>query len=118
MSFVDGATVQASTEASVDVENPAMGKRLFSIPAGGAEDVSRAVASSRQVFEASHWSEAALSFRKNCPHRFADRIESKASSLDALDTTEMGKPVREVVCIATVAAGVVRLAMAPQACRH
>jgi acyl-CoA reductase-like NAD-dependent aldehyde dehydrogenase len=106
--FLDGALAQSASQAAVEVTNPSNGRYAFSIPAGCDADVERAVASARRTFESRHWSEAPPQFRKKVLHRWADLIAIDATTLDALDAGEMGKPVREAFGNATAAADLMR----------
>jgi len=90
------------------VINPSNGEHLLTIPAGCDADVDRAVTSARRAFEAGGWSDAPPSFRKRTLYRFAELIEGDASSLDALDAAEMGKPVGEAAFNAAGAAALMR----------
>ena len=106
--FIDGALVPSVNETPpVDVINPSNGQHLMSIPSGCADDVERAVASSRRAFEDGRWSDAPLSVRKKALHKFADLVAGDAH-LDALDAEEMGKPVSTSAYNAQEAAALMR----------
>ena len=102
--FLDGVFSASASEGTVEVCNPSSGCPLFVIPAGSGVDVDRAVASARRAFEDGRWADAPPSFRKSTLHRFAELIETDAATLDALDASEMGKPVSEALFNAESAA--------------
>ncbi|WP_206606412.1 aldehyde dehydrogenase family protein [Steroidobacter cummioxidans] len=106
--FVDGLPLISASEGIVEVVNPSNGQHCLTIPAGCEEDVNRAVASARRVFDAGAWADATPMTRKRVLHRFADLIAAEAVRLDALDAAEMGKPVRERFASASVAADLMR----------
>jgi acyl-CoA reductase-like NAD-dependent aldehyde dehydrogenase len=91
--FVDGAIGRSLDNATIDVVNPSTGRRFTSIPVGCDGDVNQAVASGRRAFADGRWSEAAPSVRKKALLRLADLISASAEEFDALDASEMGKPV-------------------------
>jgi acyl-CoA reductase-like NAD-dependent aldehyde dehydrogenase len=106
--FLDGASSPSASDETVEVINPSNGQRCALIPAGCEADVNRAVAAARCAFEDGRWSEAAPSFRKGVLSRLADLISAEAATLDALDATEMGKPVGEPRANAAAAATLAR----------
>lgn len=106
--FVDGAFSSSASEATFPVVDPSTGIPLLSIPSGCDEDVDLAVVAARRAFEDGRWSEVAPSFRKKVLHALADSMEKEAIALDALDATEMGKPISVALCNAAAAAGLMR----------
>lgn len=106
--FIDGELSNSLSERSVEVTNPSNGERLFYIPAGCEEDAVRAVASSRRAYDSGSWSDSPPSVRKRTLYRFADLIEERSATLDALDAQEMGKPVSVARANALNAAGLMR----------
>ena len=88
--------------------NPSTGRRIFSIPAGSATDVERAVVSARRAFQDGRWSDAPPSFRKKTLHQFAELISQHSEELNALDAEEMGKPLSVAFASASAAAGLMR----------
>lgn len=106
--LIDGKQVSSASDASIEMISPATGRRFATIPAGCEADVNRAVASALAAYEDGRWAELAPSERKKVLHRFADLIVAQASSLDAMDAAEMGKPVSTQFCNAAAAAGLVR----------
>jgi len=91
--FIDGKSVHSASKETIEVFNPATGKRSMTIPAGCDTDVDRAVASARGAFDDGRWSELPPSQKKGILSKFADLIEQEAGQLDILDAIDMGKPV-------------------------
>lgn len=74
------------------VHNPAMGEVLAQIPAGGAEDVDRAVKAAQAAFEGP-WSQMLAVQRQNLMLKLADLIEANGEELAQLETLNQGKSV-------------------------
>jgi acyl-CoA reductase-like NAD-dependent aldehyde dehydrogenase len=106
--FIDGLPVDQHGDETVEVLDPSNGRPLLRIPQGSQEDAERAVTAARRAFESGVWSDAAPSFKKKVLHRLADLIEAEAATLDALDASEMGKPVSESFYSGVTGAGMVR----------
>jgi acyl-CoA reductase-like NAD-dependent aldehyde dehydrogenase len=106
--FLDGSWKASESATAIDVINPSNAQRCWSIPAGCAVDVDRAVASARRAFLAGHWSDAPPSLRKRVLHRWAELVAADSTALDLLDACEMGKPIAEKLFNAASAAELVR----------
>jgi predicted Fe-S protein YdhL (DUF1289 family) len=72
--YINGAFVPAASGATMDVHNPATGQVIATVAACGAEDVDRAVAAAREVFERGEWSRAHPAHRRRVLTRFAKRV--------------------------------------------
>ena len=105
--FINNQFVESTTETQFDVFNPSTGKLLLSIPTGTENDVDVAVTSARTAFDNGCWSDAPISFKKQCLTRFADGIQREQHALDQLDAEEMGKPISESFANAQSAADLV-----------
>ncbi len=106
--LIDGEFLPSTSDATFQTIDPSNGRRCVSIPEGTAADVDRAAHAARSAFEDGRWSEAPPSIRKKVLHRWADLIATQATTLDALDAGEMGKPVREQFANAAAAVALVR----------
>ena len=93
--FIDGRFVDAASGATFDTENPATGKVIAQVAAGGAEDIDRAVKAARRSFEDGRWSRLAPADRKKVLLRFAALIDANADELATLDALEAGKPITD-----------------------
>ena len=92
---IGGELVFAASGATFESVNPATGEVLAEVAAGDAEDVDRAVRSSREAFESGAWSELAPANRKAALLRLAELIDSDRDRLALLDSLDMGKPVED-----------------------
>jgi acyl-CoA reductase-like NAD-dependent aldehyde dehydrogenase len=106
--FLDGETSTSESEAVIDVVNPSNGRCGSLLCVGCEADVDRAVASARRAFDDGRWRDAPPSQRKNTLHRLADLLSANASTFDALDAADMGKPVAVQFCNAAAAADLLR----------
>jgi acyl-CoA reductase-like NAD-dependent aldehyde dehydrogenase len=92
---IGGKLVEAASGETLEILNPATGEVLATTPAGGAEDVDRAVRAARHAFEAGPWPRLERTERAKLLHRFADHIEERLEALFRLETVNNGRPVRE-----------------------
>src|SRR5574337_1104444 len=79
--FIGGKKVSARSGRTFETVSPATGKPLARLPACGAEDVDRAVASARAAFEDGRWSKLHPAERKAALLRLADLIEKNLAEL-------------------------------------
>jgi 4-guanidinobutyraldehyde dehydrogenase/NAD-dependent aldehyde dehydrogenase len=91
--FINGAYVDAASGKTFDCISPRDGSVLAKVAECDVEDVNRAVASARAVFEKGSWSEASPGTRKAVMMRFADLMEQHAAELALLESLDMGKPI-------------------------
>jgi acyl-CoA reductase-like NAD-dependent aldehyde dehydrogenase len=92
---IAGELVEAASGEKLEILNPATGEVLTTTPAGGAEDVDRAVRAARRAFVEGPWPRIERSERAKLLHRFADRVEERMDDLFRLETLNNGRPVRE-----------------------
>ncbi len=93
--FIDGDFRDAQSGETFETLNPATGRPITSVAAGGQADVDAAVAASRRSFDDGRWSRMAPADRKQVLLRFADAIEANADELATLDSLEGGKPITD-----------------------
>ena len=101
--------VEATSGDTLEILNPATAEVLTTTPAGGAEDVDRAVRAARHAFEEGPWPRMERSERAKLLNRFADRIEERMADLFRLETLNNGRPVRETRAQVDAAGGMVPL---------
>jgi acyl-CoA reductase-like NAD-dependent aldehyde dehydrogenase len=92
---IGGELMDAISGETLEILNPATADVLTTTPAGGAEDVDRAVRAARDAFDDGPWPRMERSERAKLLHRFADRIEERMADLFRLETLNNGRPVRE-----------------------
>jgi 1-pyrroline dehydrogenase len=89
--FVGGQLVDAASGQTLNVENPANGQTIATVPASGAEDVDRAVNAAADAFET--WQHSTPQDRSLMLLKLADAIEQNADELGRLESQNAGKPV-------------------------
>ena len=85
--------VEASSGETLAVVDPASGEKFASVPAGGAEDIDRAVAAARRAFESGDWPRMRPVDRERLLLKFADLVEANAQELAEIESLDNGKPV-------------------------
>ena len=93
--FIDGEYVAAQSGQTFDCINPATGKVIAQVASCQSEDVDRAVASARAVFEKGTWRDMKPAMRKKIMLRFAEKLHEHREELALLETLDMGKPISE-----------------------
>ncbi|WP_416413346.1 NAD-dependent succinate-semialdehyde dehydrogenase [Pantoea sp. App145] len=91
--LIKGEWVSAGDGATIDVNNPATGEIIASVPALAAEDASNAIVAAQAAFRS--WSKLAAKDRTALLRRWFDLIVENADDLAALMTAEQGKPLAE-----------------------
>jgi aldehyde dehydrogenase (NAD+) len=91
--FINGAFVQSSGKAWIDVTNPANGENLARVPHGTAKDVDAAVAAARKAFPA--WSKLSGFERAKHLYALARHIQKRERFFAVLETMDNGKTIRE-----------------------
>ncbi|RUW77991.1 aldehyde dehydrogenase [Mesorhizobium sp. M4B.F.Ca.ET.215.01.1.1] len=97
--FIDGAYVAAKSGETFETVNPATGRLLANVAAGGAADVDLAVRAARRSFEAGSWSGMPPRERKKVLLRFADLIEKHSAELALIETLDCGKPINDSLSV-------------------
>ncbi|TXH32779.1 MAG: aldehyde dehydrogenase [Rhodospirillaceae bacterium] len=97
--FIDGRYVAAASGKTFDCINPATGQVVASVAACDQEDVDRAVAVARRVFEAGTWSRLDPAERKRKMLAWASLMRDHAEELALLETIDMGKPISDSLAI-------------------
>jgi betaine-aldehyde dehydrogenase len=92
--LIDGRRVAARSGAVTRVLEPATGEELAAVARAGPEDVDAAVVAARRSFEAGDW-RGATTARARVLLRLADLIREHAEELAALESRNVGKPIRE-----------------------
>ncbi len=91
--FINGKFVPAAAGRTFDCISPIDGRVLTQIAECDAEDVNRAVAAARAVFEKGTWSACHPSKRKKVLLKFAELMNKHKDELALLETLDMGKPI-------------------------
>ncbi|MHC5557894.1 aldehyde dehydrogenase family protein [Kocuria sp. U4B] len=88
--FIGGAFVPSTSTESIEIEDPATGTVITSVPSGSVEDVDAAVAAAVAVKKA--WAGTTPKERSDALHRIAGIIEANHEVLEALEALNTGKP--------------------------
>lgn len=93
--LIGGHPIAAHNEQWLPVRNPATGEIVAEVPAGGAEDVERAVSVARREADHGEWPHTAPAHRAKILNRLADLIEERVDEFSALEATNNGRPIHE-----------------------
>ncbi|WP_299050036.1 aldehyde dehydrogenase [uncultured Nocardioides sp.] len=93
--FIGGESVDAASGATFESTNPYTGSSWAVLADGGAEDVDRAVASSREAFEG-EWGAMSGFDRARVLRQVAQGITDNAERLALLEVRDSGKLMREM----------------------
>jgi succinate-semialdehyde dehydrogenase / glutarate-semialdehyde dehydrogenase len=91
--FIGGEWVDADDGGTVEVRNPATGKRLGTVPDMGAAETRRAIEAAAAAFPA--WARRTAKERGTVLRRWADLMLACQDDLARLMTAEQGKPLAE-----------------------
>ena len=93
--FIDGALVDACSTDTFENISPVNGERLPDLASGDVADVDAAVASARASFENGDWRRRTPRERKVVLQQLARLLRDNTEELAALQTIEMGKPIKD-----------------------
>ena len=91
--YIDGQWVGADDGRSLDVNNPANGSKVGSVPHCRGAETTRAIDAAAAAFPA--WRQRSAASRAGLMHKLADLIAENIEPLARLLTLEMGKPLEE-----------------------
>jgi succinate-semialdehyde dehydrogenase / glutarate-semialdehyde dehydrogenase len=91
--YIGGRWCDADSGATLEVNNPATGKILGTVPMMGANETWRAIEAAKDAF--SEWSRRPAKERSILMRRWHDLIMANVDDLGALMTAEQGKPLAE-----------------------
>ncbi len=104
--LIGGQWVDADGGARIEVNNPATGEIIGSIPKAGAAETRRAIEAAAEAFRT--WRATTAGERAAKLHKLADLILENTEELAVLLTTEQGKPLPEARGEITISAAYVR----------
>ena len=90
--LIDGESV--ATAQTRTLVNPATGAPAETVPEGSVEDVQRAVKAAKTAFDDGRWSRIGPSARSAVLYKLADLIEEHLDELAALESRNVGKPIK------------------------
>ena len=91
--YVDGQWVEADNRTRIDVDNPAEGAVIGSVPNMGAAEARRAIEAASAAFPA--WRALPAKERSRILRKWFDLMVANADDLALILTTEQGKPLAE-----------------------
>ncbi len=91
---IDGKLVEPERRGTRTLINPATGGNADVVPEGTADDVNRAVAAAKAAFDDGRWSKIGPSARSAALYKLADLLEQHLDDLAALESRNVGKPMK------------------------
>jgi succinate-semialdehyde dehydrogenase / glutarate-semialdehyde dehydrogenase len=91
--YIDGKWVQAGTNSVIDVDNPATGEVIGTVPKLGRAETRQAIEAAARAFPA--WRARTAKERAGVMRRWFDLMMANQDDLANLMTTEQGKPLTE-----------------------
>lgn len=93
--LIDGEFVKADSEKTMDVINPANGKKITTVSRASIDDVDRAVDAAIDSFKKGTWSSLPPSERSRLLLRVADMLEGKIEEIATIESNNSGKTIRQ-----------------------
>src|SRR5215510_13149753 len=91
--YIDGAWVENSAQGTIDVDNPATGETLGTVPRLGRAETRQAIEAAERAFPA--WRKKTAKERAAVMRRWFELMIANQDDLARLMTTEQGKPLAE-----------------------
>ena len=91
--YIDGKWVEADSDQTVDVTNPASGNLLGTIPKMGADETRRAIEAANAAYPA--WRAKTAKERATILRKWFDLMMENQEDLAKMMTAEQGKPLKE-----------------------
>ena len=91
--YVDGAWIESTPHGTIDVDNPATGEVIGSVPKLGRAETRQAIAAAERAFPA--WRKKTAKERAAVLRRWFDLMLANQEDLARLMTIEQGKPLTE-----------------------
>lgn len=92
--LIDGNRVGSQSGRTFEVTNPSDGLIIAEVPEGNAADVDAAVAAARKAFDNGPWTKMKPGERAKLIWRLGDAIDQIADELAAIETLDVGKPLK------------------------
>ncbi|MEY4067560.1 MAG: hypothetical protein RIQ44_772, partial [Actinomycetota bacterium] len=106
--YIGGRWVRSSSEARIDVINPATEEIWGRVPDANAADVDAAVQAADAAFRSGVWSGIGAAARAEAMLKFADALAARGDVMGQTITRENGTPISESGAAAAHSAGILR----------
>src|SRR5262249_44897153 len=93
--LIGGKWLDAASNKTFPAINPATGKAICQVAEGDKADIDLAVKAARKALESKPWKTMDAADRGRLLYKLADRIESEASDLAALESLNCGKTITD-----------------------
>lgn len=94
--FINGEWVESVTGKTTPTLNPANGEKLADVVVSSPDDVEKAVAAAKKSFyETRDWRDMDSQTRGDFILKIADLMDAERDELARIESTDMGKPLRE-----------------------
>uniref|UniRef100_A0A0A1XG43 Succinate-semialdehyde dehydrogenase [NADP(+)] GabD n=1 Tax=Zeugodacus cucurbitae TaxID=28588 RepID=A0A0A1XG43_ZEUCU len=93
--FINGNWINASTNETFEVINPANGRIVGSVPNMNVNDAVQAVQAAKNAFEQSEWSKFTAKERSSLLKKWFNLIEKNGNEISEIMSAESGKPINE-----------------------
>lgn len=107
-SFIGGRYRPGAPAASFAKIHPGTGEKLFDTAFSSPAEIGGALEGARRAFQGRAWRDRSPGERRHVLLGLAERIESHAATLAALDTAEMGKTISDARFDAVISSALVR----------
>jgi phenylacetaldehyde dehydrogenase len=94
--LIDGNERDSADGRTFEVRNPANGALVARVAEGGATEIEFAVEAASRAFDDGRWSRLPVRERHRILNAFADAIEAALPALATLESTCVGRPLREM----------------------
>src|SRR5215470_824909 len=91
--YIDGAWIDRGAQGAIDVDNPATGETIGTVPRLGRAETRQAIEAAERAFPA--WRKKTAKERATIMRRWFDLMMANQEDLAKLMTTEQGKPLTE-----------------------
>jgi succinate-semialdehyde dehydrogenase/glutarate-semialdehyde dehydrogenase len=91
--LIDGEWVQADSGATLDVTNPATGRKIGTVPKAGKAETRRAIEAAERAFQS--WKKTTAEHRAKLMRKLHDALMDNQDALAELLVIEQGKPLAE-----------------------
>lgn len=100
--LIDGQLVEAASGKRIDMRCPSDGEVFATIPAGGKDDIDRAVKAARKAFSEGPWSKMSATERGRILMKLSNLIAAHHAELSELEARDVGKTLKMAQADVTV----------------